>query len=93
MARKGRKTRRGGAWYNPFSWGKKEEPVAGPTGIASVDSTAQNIGEKVADATGQVAESVAPGSTTPVPGSSPAGGRRRGKKGRKTRRHRKVLKW
>jgi hypothetical protein len=91
MARKGRKTRRGGGWFDWLT-GKTDE-TAGPTGIASVDSTAQSIGEKVADATGQVAEAVAPGSTAPVPGASPVGGRRRGKKGRKTRRHRKVMKW
>lgn len=71
-SRRSRKTRRGGAWYDPRTWfGQKTEEVAAPTGTPVSD-----IPDGVT-----VPES---SSSTTVPVTQ--GGRHRGRRHRKTRR-------
>ena len=92
---KRRKSRRGGAWYNPADWfgsSSSSAPSAGPTVAESVVPAASVPLDAAAAAAPPVADAMTPPGVAPeAPGVTPTGGRRRRRGGpRKTkRRHRR----
>lgn len=94
---KRRKSRRGGAWYNPADWfssssSSSSAPSAGPTVAESAVPEAAPVLDAANTAALPVANAMTPPGVAPeAPGVTPTGGRRRRRGGpRKTkRRHRR----
>jgi len=90
---KRRKSRRGGAWYNPMTWGQSDSAStpAQPTVAEQIAPAASVPLDAAASAAPPVADAMTPPGVAPeAPGMTPTGGRSRRRRGgsRKTKRRR-----